>query len=102
MTEQLVLLDEAVAPIARRTDPETSKIAAVTMREGAAHHRALIAAVLADGVARTYVEIGEACGLNPIAVARRMVELLRLGQVVRLPATRRTPSGRAAHLWRAA
>lgn len=96
--EQLTL----VIPGVRRTDPSTSLDAANSMLAGAAAHRAKILAVLQDGVPRTYVEIADACGLEPIAVARRMAELLRLGQVRRLGATRPTPSGCKAKLWEAA
>lgn len=102
MSDQLALLEDDADPRARRTDPETSHVAAATMREGAAAHRAKIHAVLTDGIPRTYVEIAEACGLDPIAVARRMLELVRLNRVVRLRETRPTPSGRPAHLWMAA
>lgn len=97
MSAQLDLL-----PGVRRSDPETSLVAANSMVEGAADHRAKILAVLADGCPRTYVEIAEDCGLDPIAVARRMAELLRLGQVRRLSRTRLTPSGRPARVWEAA
>jgi len=94
--EQLALL-----PGVRRVDPETSVEAANGMIDGAAAHRAKILAALADGIARTYVEIADVCGLDPIAVARRMSELGRLGQVQRLVETRLTPSGYKARLWRA-
>jgi len=46
MSDQLVLLEEAVTPIARRQDPVTSKVAAATMREGAAHQRSQVLAAL--------------------------------------------------------
>jgi predicted transcriptional regulator len=93
---------DLVIPGVRRSDPETSLAAANSMLAGAADHRAKILAVLQDGIPRTYVEIAEACGLDPIAVARRMSELAKLGQVRRLAATKPTPSSRAAHLWEAA
>ena len=99
MSAQLSVFD---APLARRRDPATSHIAAASMQAGAAAHRALILAVLRDGLPRTYVEIASATRLDPIAVARRMAELLRAGLVRRLPETRLTPSGRPAHLWKAA
>ena len=98
--EQLVLLDEAVAPIARRTDPATSRIAAATMREGARLQRELILTALErrgfqGGV---YTEIASDTGLEPVAVDRRYSELRRLVLAVRLAETRRTPSGRPAHV----
>lgn len=92
---------DLVIPAVRRSDPETSVDAANGMIEGAADHRAKILAALADGIARTYVEIAAVCRLEPIAVARRMSELARLGQVQRLQEKRPTPSGHEARLWRA-
>lgn len=104
--EQLDLVDETwpyptTLPGVRRSDPETSLEAANGMIEGAADHRAKILVALSDGIARTYVEIADVCGLEPIAVARRMSELARLGQVQRLQEKRPTPSGYQARLWRA-
>ena len=93
--EQLALL-----PGVRRSDVETSVEAANGMVEGAAAHRAKILAALSDGSARTYVEIAAVAGLEPVAVARRLSELARLGQVQRLSETRLTPSGYKARLWR--
>ena len=93
---------DLVIPGARRSDPETSLAAANSMLEGAADHRAKILAVLADGIARTYVEIADVCGLDPVAVARRLSELHRLGAIRRRAETRLTPTGRPAHLWEAA
>ena len=96
MKAQLELL-----PGVRRSDPSTSLEAANSMVEGAALHRAKILAVLGDGVARMYVEIADVCGLDPVAVARRLSELHRFGAIRRLSQTRITPSGRPAHLWEA-
>lgn len=90
---------DLVIPGVRRSDPTTSRDAANSMLEGAAAHRAKILAVLSDGKPRTYVEIADAAGLDPIAVARRLAELHRLGAIRRLTGTHLTPSGRAARLW---
>ena len=98
--EQLVFLDEAVAPIARRTDPVTSQLAAETMREGASHQRGqVLAALERRGFAgANYTELAEDTGLEPVAIDRRLPELRRLGLAVRLKETRLTPSGRPAHV----
>lgn len=98
--EQLVFLDEAVTPIARRTDPETSRIAAATMREGASHQRAqVLDALERRGYAGgNYTELAADTGLEPVAVDRRLPELRRLGDAARLRESRLTPSGRPAHV----
>jgi len=71
------------------------------MQDGAAHHRQVILHAMRGKPAMTYVEIATVAHLNPIATARRMSELLRMGSVQRLQETRLTPSGRPAHLWEA-
>lgn len=60
---------------ARRTDPETSKIAAGKVRDFAGSHYALILAALREGPAN-YQEIAQRCGLERHAVARRLPEML--------------------------
>lgn len=100
MSDQLVLLEEAVTPIARRSDPKTSKIAAATMREGASLQRATVLAALERrGYAGAiYTDLAADTGLEPVAIDRRLPELRRLGHVVRLVETRLTPSNRPAHV----
>jgi len=103
MSEQLALLEEAVAPIARRADPVTSKIAAATMREGAALQRAQVLAALErrGDAGAIYTDLAVDTGLAPVAIDRRLPELRTLGLAIRLPETRLTPSGRPAHVHRA-
>ena len=86
---------------AHHHDPQTSRDAAASMRDGAAHHRHAILHAMRGKAPMTYVEIATIAHLNPIATARRMSELLRMGSVQRLPQTRLTPSARPAHLWEA-
>lgn len=89
-----------VAPRARRRDPAVSQTAAASMRHTAAAHRALILAwVEAQGpVGGIFTEIAQGVYLEPVQVDRRLVELRRSGHLVRLDATRPTPSGRRAHV----
>lgn len=64
-------------PAARRRDPETSKAAARRAVEFAAGHYARIFDALeADG---TIYEIGQRCGLDHVAVARRLPEMAKAG-----------------------
>lgn len=101
MTVQLGL-PLRVGPLARATDPTTSHVAAASMGQGAARHRAMILYELQrDRRPRTYAEIADACGLEKHQVARRLPELLDEGVVRRLAAMRDTPSKRPAHLWEA-
>lgn len=65
------------APAARRRDPETSKAAANRALEFASgHHARIFEALQAPG---TIYELGERCGLNHVAVARRLPEMLKAG-----------------------
>lgn len=63
-------------PLARATDPETSHEAAQTARALAADHRTRIAAALATKRGNIY-ELGDACGLSHVQVARRLPEMER-------------------------
>lgn len=99
--QQLSLLNPPAQPAARARDPETSKIAAASMRQGAAAQRAKVLAALTYLRQATYTEIAVTAGLERHAVARRLPELRALGKVRRLTATRPTPSHRPAHLWEA-
>lgn len=65
------------APAARRRDPDTSKAAARRALDFAAGHYARIYAALeTDG---TIYEIGQRCGLDHVAVARRLPEMAKAG-----------------------
>lgn len=89
---------------ARSSDPETSKIAACSMAEGAKRQREEIYwALLRAGIPLTYEEIAQRSGLDPVQVGRRLSEMLnpeKDGRVERLNETRLTTTGRPAHLHR--
>ena len=92
------------APRARRRDPETSKVAAERVKEFAANHHAIIVLCLKDHGPLTISEIEFHSGLEVHAVARRMVDLQRMG-VIRvltidgIEQTRAGPSGRQQRVW---
>lgn len=95
--------------MARRGDPETSRIAASQAHGVASEHRMLILRSLRDGGDRDWTahEIAEACQLTAVQVCRRLHELLVDGEIVESfadgkPVTRRTPSDRPARCWRIA
>jgi predicted ArsR family transcriptional regulator len=88
-------------PLSRRTDPDTSRAAAVSMVKTAASHCALIETALDRMGPMGRFEIAEATGLDPVAVARRLADLVQAGRARRLVATfERTPSGRRGSVWR--
>jgi predicted Rossmann fold nucleotide-binding protein DprA/Smf involved in DNA uptake len=88
-------------PLARRSDPETSHAAAVRVVEFSAGHHAAIIAALRDGPATIY-GIAERTRLEVHAVARRLPELARAGQVAETGTTAPSPSGRECRVWKAA
>lgn len=67
------------APAARRRDPETSKAAALQAVNFAELHRGRILAVF-DRPGTIY-DLAERCGLDRVAIARRLPELERQGLV---------------------
>lgn len=67
----------SAAPAARRRDPETSKAAALKAVDFVALHRARILAVLDQP--GTIYDLAERCGLDRVAIARRLPELAREG-----------------------
>ena len=67
-------------PRARRSDPETSHLAAERVKVSAKAHRAVIVAAIRRRPGMTYREIAEAVGLDPVAVGRRLVECERAGE----------------------
>jgi hypothetical protein len=90
----------------RRTDPETSKVAALRAGEfAAAHHAKIVGSLVTQGAATIY-ELAERVGIDHVAVARRMAELERL-TVARpkvedgKPVTRPGPKGRGCRVWEA-
>lgn len=86
-------------PGARKTDPETSHEAAESMRDTAESQRKKILDYLKAHCPMTADELDDFLGLRVTSAGRRLPELLRAGQVERLPETRATLSGRQAHLW---
>lgn len=73
-------------PTARKRDPETSREAARKAATFANNHRDRIhAALVTPG---TIFDIAKRTGLDHVAVARRMVELQRMGLVERTGITR--------------
>lgn len=86
---------------ARRTDAHTSHEAAARAGEFAhGHHAAILGSLMTQGPADIY-ELAWRTGIDHVAVARRMSELLKLKAVERTGETRPTPSGRRAMVWRA-
>jgi hypothetical protein len=71
------------APVrrARRTDPITSKAAAVNAEKFTGGHYALILAALDRIQTGTAQEIGQAAGLTVVQCARRLPELQKAGLV---------------------
>lgn len=96
--EQFALALEPVR--ARRSDPETSQIAAGFAREFAARHAAKIWCALKDDGPATIYELAERTGLDHVQIARRLSELQ---PVLAEPTgeTRVGPSGRPCRVWRA-
>lgn len=90
--------------LARATDPETSRQAAGRARGLSARHRAAIFAWLKDHPeGGTKNEIDAWVGgrkLDPWQIARRMKELCKTAGVYDSGERRKTPTGRAATVWR--
>lgn len=84
---------------ARAEDPSTSHAAAARVADfGKAHHAVILAALSARGPATIY-ELQDRTGIDHVAVARRMSELLELRQVHRTGGTRAGPTGRQCAVW---
>ena len=73
------------APLSRRTDPETSHVAAEKSADFRAKHEARIFGAIFDAGEKgaTYKEIAAATGLEPVAVARRLKGMERRGLIER-------------------
>ena len=71
-------------PAARRTDPETSKQAALAAKEMAERHHKIILDCLKANGPLGKDGIASRTSLTGVAVARRTVELERLGRIHRL------------------
>ena len=92
---------EAVLPLWRKSDPDTSKAAGEAAREFLGDHERLILEALAAGPG-TKDEIASRCGLTEQQVARRMAGMKRRGLVVDTGERRASASGCAERVWRVA
>jgi predicted ArsR family transcriptional regulator len=92
---------EAVLPLWRKSDPDTSKAAGEAAREFLGEHERLILEALAAGPG-TKDELAGRCGLSEQQVARRMAGLKRRGLVVDTGERRASASGCAERVWRVA
>jgi predicted ArsR family transcriptional regulator len=89
---------EEVLPLFRRTDPETSRLAAARVREFSGQHERLILEALAAGPAHRD-EIAMRSGLEKAAVWRRLAALERRGLIVK-DGTARGESGMRQSVYR--
>jgi predicted ArsR family transcriptional regulator len=89
-------------PAARRADPVNSHDAASRAMLFAATHRAQIWTRLHEYGPQGRYAISRATGLEPVAVARRLAELVAQGLCRRVPGVSEiTPTGRAGSVWEA-
>ena len=85
---------------ARRTDPETSRIAARESHGTASRHNGLIVDTLrANELPLSAHEIAACCGLQPVQVSRRLGQLRDDGVIVVANRIATTPTGRPAQTW---
>lgn len=96
MTQQ-----QSAPPLFRTSHPETSKLAAESMRDSASTLRAKVFAfITGQGEAgATDEQIQLALDMNPSTERPRRVELVRAGSVRDSGDRRKTASGRAAIVW---
>ncbi len=89
-----------ITPASRTTDRDTSWDAAASMTEASSTQRqAIHAALFFRGPMGRY-EIARVTGLDPVACARRLAELVRQGVCHVVPDRREiTPSGRTGSVW---
>jgi DNA-binding transcriptional ArsR family regulator len=97
-----MVLDEVLAPVARRTDPATSHVAAKRATVNAGTNRALALRLLReapDGL--TDFELAERAGLQQTSIGKRRGELRDQGLVCDSGRRRPAPSGSPAIVWEA-
>lgn len=90
---------EAVLPLWRKADPETSKVAGVAAREFLGDHERLILEALAAGPAGK-CEMARRCGLTEQQVNRRLAVMRRDGLIERTGRIVRSDSGCSEHEYR--
>lgn len=84
----------------RRNDPGTSFEAAVRADSVAdCHQYSIVAAMSAAGRPVGAEEIGDATGLEPYQIRKRLPELQAMAMVRIAPGERKTRSGRTERLW---
>ena len=91
--------------LARKTDPETSKLAANAAGSLVINHQRLIINALSEesakeNIGKTSDEIAIATGLSLVQVARRTSDLESSGIIYKTGLTRKTRTGRIATVWR--
>lgn len=90
-------------PVARRTDPETSHLAAKDAQPKAGTHRALALRTLTEHPeGLTDFDLARLTGVPQTSIGVRRKELVRAGLVVATDERRKAPSGSLAIVWRAA
>jgi transcription initiation factor IIE alpha subunit len=92
---------EEVLPLFRRTDPETSRLAAARVREFSGDHCRRVLEALELGPAGQ-TEIAARCGLLAHQVNKRLADLRRAGLVETTGERRLSASGRQERVWRVA
>jgi len=91
--------------LARKTDPETSKLAAKAAGSLVINHQRLIIEAVSkesakENMGMTSDEIAIATGLSLVQVARRTSDLESSGIIYKTGLTRKTRTGRIATVWR--
>lgn len=91
--------------LARKTDPETSKLAAQAAGSLVINHQRLIIDALSEESAKenmgsTSDEIAIVTGLTLVQIARRTSDLESSGIIYKTGLTRKTRTGRIATVWR--
>jgi len=96
-------MNEGFTPASRRTDRDTSWAAASSMIAAASTQRESISTALRLYGPMGRYEIAGITGLDPVACARRLAELVAQG-ICRVAPDRHetTPSGRTGSVWAAA
>lgn len=94
-------LSSLPAPVARRTDPSTSWMAARLAEPRAGTNRALALGLLRERGSQTDFELASASGLQQTSIGKRRGELVEAGLVRATDLRRRSPSGAWAIVWEA-